>query len=46
MNCPPFETMERGGDRDLDPELVAAMRLPLADAFDLGRVQRIDPSDA
>ena len=43
-NCPPFETMEHGGDRDLNSELVAAMRLPLADAFNLGRVQRIRPS--
>ena len=34
--------MERRGERDLDAELVRAMRLALADAFDLGRVQRID----
>src|SRR5271154_5875262 len=34
--------MERRGDRDLDPKLVGAVRLALADAFDLGRVQRID----
>jgi hypothetical protein len=34
--------MERRGDADLDAELIRAMRLALADAFDLGRVQRID----
>jgi hypothetical protein len=34
--------MERGGERDLDAELVRPMRFALADAFDLGRVQRID----
>jgi len=34
--------IERCGERDLDAELVRAMRLALADAFDLGRVQRID----
>jgi hypothetical protein len=34
--------IERGGDRDLDAELVGAMSFSLADAFDLGRVQRID----
>ena len=34
--------MERGGERDLDAELVRPMRLAFADAFDLGRVQRID----
>src|SRR5476651_1731837 len=33
---------ERGGDGDLDAELIGAMRLALADAFDLRRVQRID----
>jgi hypothetical protein len=37
--------MEGGGERDLDAELVRAMGLALADAFDLGRVQRIDPRD-
>jgi len=34
--------MERRGDGNLDAELVRAMRLALADAFDLGGVQRID----
>ena len=34
--------MERGGERDLDAKLVGTMGLALADAFDLGRVQRID----
>ena len=34
--------MEGGGERDLDAELVRAMGLAVADAFDLGRVQRID----
>ncbi len=34
--------MERGGERDLHPELVGTMGLALADAFDLGRVQRVD----
>src|SRR5882762_9396502 len=34
--------MERGGDADLDAELVRAVRLALADAFDLGGVQGID----
>jgi hypothetical protein len=37
-----FGAMERGGERDLDAELVRPMRLALADAFDLGGVQRID----
>ena len=31
--------MQRGGDRHLDAEFVRPMRLALADAFDLGRVQ-------
>ena len=34
--------MERRGDADLDAELVRTMRLALADAFDFGRVQRIN----
>src|ERR1700733_2211553 len=34
--------MERRGDGNLDAELVRAMRLALADAFDFGGVQRID----
>ena len=34
--------IERGGERHLDAELVRAMGLALADAFDLRRVQRID----
>ena len=34
--------MERCGDADLDPKLIRAMRLALADAFDLRSVQRID----
>ena len=38
--------IERGGERDLDAELVRAMGLALADAFDLGRVQRIDLASA
>ena len=38
--------MKRGGERDLDAELVRSMRLALADAFDLGRVQGIDFSPA
>ena len=33
--------MERGGERHLDAELVRAMGLAFADAFDLRRVQRI-----
>jgi hypothetical protein len=33
---------QRRGDRDLDAELVGPMGLALADAFDFGRVQRID----
>jgi hypothetical protein len=32
----------RGGDADLDPELVRPVRFALADALDLWRVQRID----
>jgi hypothetical protein len=35
--------IERGRDRDLDAELIRAVRLAFADAFDLGRVQGIDP---
>ena len=42
MNWPPFERCERGGERHLDAELVGPVRLALADAFDLGRMQRID----
>ena len=34
--------IERGGERDLDAKLVGTMRLAFADAFDLGRVQRVD----
>ena len=34
--------IERGGDADLDAELVGLVGLALADAFGLGRVQRID----
>ena len=34
--------IERGGERDLDAELIGPMGLALADALDLGRVQRID----
>src|SRR3974390_695706 len=37
-----LRTMERRGDRRLDAELVRTMRLALADAFDLGRMQGID----
>src|SRR5271156_1455242 len=37
-----LRAMERGGDRDFHAELVGSMRLALADAFDLGRMQRID----
>ena len=33
-------TMKRGGERDLDAELVRPMRLALADTFDLGGVRR------
>src|SRR3712207_4015707 len=32
----------RGGDRDLHPELEAGVRLALADALHLGRVQRVE----
>ncbi len=32
----------RCGDRDLATELIGRSRLALADAFDLGRVQRVD----
>ena len=42
MNWPPLERWSVVAMRDLDAELVGAMRLALADAFDLGRVQRID----
>jgi hypothetical protein len=34
--------MERRGDADFDAELIRPMRLAFADAFDLGRVQRIN----
>jgi hypothetical protein len=37
--------IERCGDRQLDAELITARGLALADAFDLGRVQGIDPRD-
>ena len=37
-----FGAMERGGERDLDAEFIRPMGLALADALDLGRVQRID----
>ena len=37
-----LRAMQRGGERDLDAELVGPMGLALADALDLGRVQRID----
>jgi hypothetical protein len=33
---------QRGGDRHLDAEFVGPMRLALADAFDLGRMQRVN----
>ncbi len=39
---PAFRAIERGGDGDFHAELVWTMRLALADAFDLGRVQGID----
>ena len=35
-------TLQGGGDADLDAELVGLVRLALADAFDLGRVQAVD----
>ena len=34
--------MERGGEPDLSAKLVGTMGLAFADAFDLGRMQRID----
>ena len=34
--------LEGGGDADLDAELVGLVRLALADALDLGRVQAVD----
>ena len=37
-----FGVVERRGDGDLDTELVGSVRFPLADALDLGRMQRID----
>src|SRR5260370_25866584 len=37
-----FGLSDGGGDGDLAAELVARPRLAFADAFDLGRVQRID----
>jgi len=43
---PALRAVERGGDRHLDSELVGPVRLALADAFDLGGVQRIDLSSA
>ena len=42
---PALRVGERGRHRHLDAELIGAMRLALADAFHLGRVQRIDPRD-
>src|SRR6185312_6904698 len=33
---------QRGGDGDLDPELVGPVRLALADALHLRRMQRVD----
>ena len=41
-NWPPRQRWSGRGDADLDAELVGLVRLALADAFDLGRVQRID----
>ena len=38
--------MKRRGDADLDAELVRPMRLALADALDLRRVQGIDLAPA
>ena len=37
-----FGVVERRGDGDLDAELIGPVRFPLADALDLGGVQRID----
>ena len=37
-----LRAVQRRGDGDLDPKLIGPVRLALADAFDLGRVQRID----
>src|SRR5471032_606862 len=34
--------MQRRGDGNLDAELIRAMRLTFANAFDLGRMQRIN----
>ena len=39
---PAFGVRQRGGDRDLDPELVRPVGLALADSLHLGCVQRID----
>jgi hypothetical protein len=39
-----LRAMERRGERDLDAELVRKMSFALADALDLGRVQRIAAS--
>jgi hypothetical protein len=39
---PAFRAIERGGDRDFDAKFIRAVRLALADALDLGRVQGID----
>ena len=38
--------LDRGGDADLDAELVGPVRLALADALDLRRVQGIDLATA
>src|SRR6202167_3180946 len=42
MNRPPLERWRVVASDTFDAELVGAMGLALADAFDLGRVQRID----
>jgi hypothetical protein len=34
-----FRAMQGGGERDLHAELVGPIRVALADAFDLGRMQ-------
>ena len=42
MNWRRLGAIERGGERDLDAELIRAMGFAFANAFDLGRVQGID----
>ncbi len=37
-----FTVLEGGGNADLDPKLVGPVRLALADALHLGRVQAVD----